>query len=164
MSRYEEEPGLYERDATALVAKIEEAFAAASRPRPDQLVTSRQPDAEEVRRDFGKVHWRDLSEEVLMHHRASLVFLTPEAFRFYLPAYLRASLLAKDRTVRTEVRTYTLSALAPLKGRDPGRFERRVSLLESAERDAIRGFVALVREDAGSWRDFPATRRGSVWD
>ena len=40
---------------------------------------------------FRRRDWRDLNVDVLEKHQAALFWFTPEAFHFYLPAFLRAS-------------------------------------------------------------------------
>jgi hypothetical protein len=42
----------------------------------------------EIQQAFAGKHWSELSQETLIRENYALAFLTPEAFRFYLPAYL----------------------------------------------------------------------------
>lgn len=42
----------------------------------------------EIQQAFAGKHWSELSQETLVRENSALSFLTPEAFRFYLPAYL----------------------------------------------------------------------------
>jgi len=42
----------------------------------------------DIQQAFAGKHWSELSQETLIIESSALAFLTPEAFRFYLPAYL----------------------------------------------------------------------------
>jgi hypothetical protein len=42
----------------------------------------------DIQQAFAGKHWSELSQETLIRESSALAFLTPEAFRFYLPAYL----------------------------------------------------------------------------
>ena len=42
----------------------------------------------DIQQAFVGKHWSELSQETLIKENSALSFLTPVAFRFYLPAYL----------------------------------------------------------------------------
>jgi hypothetical protein len=41
-----------------------------------------------VEQDFKGKHWRDITLEILLKHHNKLPFLSPQGYRYYLPAYL----------------------------------------------------------------------------
>lgn len=42
----------------------------------------------EIQNIFANKHWNELTLETLLAQNSALAFMTPQAFRFYLPAYL----------------------------------------------------------------------------
>jgi hypothetical protein len=86
-------------DRKALIAQIEQAFAAVPYPGDDRIcpgVTAETrrfgTEEAEIEAAFRGIHWRDVPLEVLNLHQLSLSFFSPAGFRFYLPAYLLAVL------------------------------------------------------------------------
>jgi Uma2 family endonuclease len=72
------------------VEQIETAFVETPYPGDENISTDRDEIDERILRSK---HWRDLSLETIYKVRNGLSFLTPEAYRFYLPAFMRATLL-----------------------------------------------------------------------
>lgn len=71
------------------------AFGDLPVPPEDQIVhdnSSFHLECNDIRAKLRNRHWRDLSIENLEGEADSLAFLTNEAFRFFLPAFIRASL------------------------------------------------------------------------
>ena len=82
-----------EARANNIVREIEEAFADVPYPEDENISPYEPEDAEA----FKRRHWRDVSVDFLMpRYKSSLGLFEPEAYRFYLPAYLIASLLHYD--------------------------------------------------------------------
>ncbi len=65
--------------------QIEEAFADTPYPGDENMSTSATEGLDE---DFHSKHWRDVPLKSLFTHRGDLMFFTPAAFRFYLPAFM----------------------------------------------------------------------------
>jgi hypothetical protein len=124
-------------DASTLVDEIQAAFAATPYP-GDGLVHGGEY-GDEIGRDFRGRAWRDLTPDVLRHHSwaCSLLFMTPEAFGYYLPAFLIASL--RDGEVLDHT-TFVLMPPAPTDARMTDLFRRRVAGLTTTQREAIAGF------------------------
>lgn len=83
------------RGREAVVARIERSFASAVYPGDDALVYDQSGDhleCIEVRDMFRGLAWRDVSYEMLVAHDTALSFFTVEAFRYYLPSYLLATI------------------------------------------------------------------------
>ena len=81
-----------------LVAQIESAFAATPYPGDDRICDPSPGDEEvaEYALEFRGARWDRLHPEFLAYHDAAISFFTPEAFRYFLPAYLIADLRAPD--------------------------------------------------------------------
>jgi len=79
----------------SLIKSIEEAFADAEYPghRLEDIAPRAYGSDAELLCAFAGKHWRNLSAKFLERHRTfEFCFLTPTAFRFYLPAYLIGSI------------------------------------------------------------------------
>lgn len=70
-----------------VVAEIQQAFA--DTPYPGHENIGRYWENEDLR----DVHWRHVGPEILIHHKIEFFSLSPEGFRFYLPAALLCTLL-----------------------------------------------------------------------
>jgi hypothetical protein len=82
-----------------LAAKIEEAFATVPYPGDDwichgdtEVARLHGSEAASIAAVFRGRHWREMPLDALSGYSSALTFLTPEAYRFYLPAYLLAVL------------------------------------------------------------------------
>lgn len=81
---------------SGLVAQIESAFHDVPYPGDDHLVPKTpvsDRERQEIAHDFGGRDWHDLDVAYLRQRSEALFLLTPEAFRYYLPAYMRAAIL-----------------------------------------------------------------------
>jgi hypothetical protein len=108
-----------------LVAQIEQAFAAVPYPGDDgicQGVTDEGQcplsEEERIAAVFRGRHWKEVPLDDLARYSATLCFLTPAAYRFYLPAYLlaviRLSLEPLERVPRVgDVEDELLYSLTP---------------------------------------------------
>ncbi len=110
--------------------------------------------AEEMNRDFSGHHWRDLPGEVRDKHSFDYPPFTPEARRFYLPAYLLATL---DLIKSHSDDFWTLDALVPPENMD--RFRRDYDGYTAAQKNAIRLYLEYMRDVA--CEATPATSRRS---
>jgi hypothetical protein len=72
---------------------IEEAFADVAYPGDDLIVYSPGNwEAAEYRAEFAGKHWRDVIDPALLQRRTALPMFSIEGLRFYLPAYLIATI------------------------------------------------------------------------
>ncbi len=94
---------------------------------------------------FKGKHWREVSLETLISNRDHLSFFTPEAFRFYLPAFLIALLTHPNPLDLDVLNENTVSNLSPNYdwGIDQFKeiFEPRVAVLDAAQKKAIKWFI-----------------------
>ena len=80
-----------------LVERIERAFADVVYPGDDHLVKNpKELESMVLQKSFRGEHWTTISLPTLMDQRAGLPLLTPEAFVFFVPAYLHASVVYPD--------------------------------------------------------------------
>jgi hypothetical protein len=84
---------MVEYEDEALAARIKKAFADVPHPDDDRLVDDpRHWEGGQFAREFAGKDWKTLPLEFLSDNLFSLHYFTPEAFRYYLPAYLLAAL------------------------------------------------------------------------
>jgi hypothetical protein len=74
-----------------LAERIEAAFESVPPPPTDRVVTPTYDD-EGVTGFFKGKHWRDVSIDELRTHHVALSFFSPEAFHYYVPAFMLAEL------------------------------------------------------------------------
>ncbi len=123
----------------ALLAELEEAFGYLPAPPGGRIVTDNEDlESQQIREKLLGRHWRDLEIEDLAGESAALSFLAPEAFRFYLPAFIRVSLT--DPVRADLIPDAILSALG--EPEDPRVHRERMK--ELAQRPAIAGLPERV--------------------
>lgn len=79
-----------------VLGQLDDAFGDEPLPSEDRLVYDNSGyhlECNQVRARFRGRHWRNLRIEDLEGEGDALSFFTPEAFRFFLPAFIRISLL-----------------------------------------------------------------------
>src|SRR5262245_23332260 len=76
-------------DAVELAAKISEAFVDVTPP--TSLVGHQCSECESVQTAFEGRRWNEVPIESIRDHHDSLPLLTPEAYVFFIPAYLIAA-------------------------------------------------------------------------
>jgi hypothetical protein len=127
--------------ADAIVQAIREAFPVAGPPDPDALfranLTLYRPfEAEELRHELAGKAWTDIDESFVDSQADWLAFLSPQAFRYYLPAWL---VYGADYRAAGYAADFTAAYLA---GPDPGRnMPRHQSEHLTALDDVQRGVV-----------------------
>jgi hypothetical protein len=122
-----------------LVDRIAAAFQT-KEPPPKRIVVHRCDECERVSWDFAGKKWTDLSSDVLQYHHDSIPLFSPEAFAYYLPAYL--SFAAKDPHSIGEMVLYSLGPSAGARA-----VERRTACAYSGEQ--LRLIVEVAEIIAG---------------
>lgn len=156
-----------EDDLRSIDSEIRTAFAGVTRPR----ALARKPgfETDDMDRELRTKPWDELGADELMRHRAALAMLDAAAFRYYLPAYLLASLDEAGPSFRQDLREATLFALSPYlrsRGPDPideSLFRERTAALDERQRAAIRRYLAFVRPQVARPKAFPALDPDGVW-
>lgn len=139
-------------DAAPLLREIEEAFADVQYPGDDHLVAPSSlasAEGQHVLESFRGRDWRSLSLQELRHHAESIFLLAPEAFRYYLPAYLSAAAAhLEEADVIPEDLIFALTP--PGDEQDP--VERLkatlIASLDGRQRKAVASFLRFM---AGRW-------------
>lgn len=130
-----------------LVARIEAAFSQNNYPGDDFVIPVRNSmdlEAIELRDVFRGKNWNEISTELLLSGHAALVYFTPVGFRFYLPAFMLATLFNWDTA--DIVPESLILELIPPSDDDPGRvkFNERLAILTTSEKKAVRAFLEYL--------------------
>jgi hypothetical protein len=156
-----------EDDARSIDIEIRVAFVDVMRP--CTLARRRRAETDHMERELGMKMWTELAADELMRHRAALPMLAGAAFRYYLPAYLLASLDETQPSFRQDLREATLLALSPYRCErgpnqiDESLFQERTSALDQLQRGVIRRYIRFVRQRVARPSDFPALDPDGVW-
>jgi hypothetical protein len=73
-----------------VVKQIEEAFSDTPYPQETGIY------GYSIDYDLQGKHWKEITPDIIFRQRGELSFITFEAFRFYLPVFMRAALLHYD--------------------------------------------------------------------
>ncbi len=127
-----------------VIAKIETAFAEVEHPGDDHLLHDECLDDSDIEDFYGGVGWRDVPSKMIDKNSASLCFFSPEAFQYYLPAYMIWVL--QNYTTDSITISTTISSL----NAEPGDLRRfvlsKLSLLTKPQRMAIIAFLEFLRD------------------
>jgi len=86
----------YQEDRRTLIDLIDKVFDRSVYPGDGALVVNqsgKHPDYNAVYLAFKGKHWREISPETLRYHYDDFFLMTSVAYRFYLPAYMRFTVL-----------------------------------------------------------------------
>jgi len=141
------------RKAGPLNKVIEKAFARVRYPGDSVLLHPSYSGANaEVRGFQGKAwtsDWRRIPREVIEGNYCSLLFLSPQAFRFFLPAYVTCALTAGNDDRASSVLPFTLYCLNPEVNEQAflEHFLGQVEGFTAQQREAVRSFLELIRDE-----------------
>jgi hypothetical protein len=120
----------------------------------DELVAQIEAAFAEVKLTDGR-GWRDVPSKIIDTNNASLCFFSPQAFQYYLPAYL-IWVLWNYRTSGSFTVDSTIYSLNPESG-DTRRFVlSKFSLLAKPQRMAITAFLEFMRDHSDGHADAEA--------
>jgi signal transduction histidine kinase len=133
------------KDPREVIEEIERSFGATTYPGDDKIVYDQSGghlECAEVGAAFRGKRWQELSSSLLAREESALAFFTPEAFLYYLPAYLRATL--QHREEMDLVLTNVVSRLTLRRAEDVEGVLRDLAALplESEAREAAEGALA----------------------
>lgn len=141
------------RKAGRLSKVIEKAFARVRYPGDTALLHPGYSGANaEVRGFQGKAwtsDWRRIPREVIEENYSSLLFLSPRAFQFFLPAYMSCALTAGSGDRTRSVLSFTLYCLNPEVNEQAflEHFLGQVQGFTAQQREAVRSFLELIRDE-----------------
>jgi hypothetical protein len=142
---------------------IRQAFKDSSYPGDSNLVTikgSYDFERQEIFESFVGKHWEEVSLDTIKFHHEALCFFTPEAYRFYLPAFLLATAgfyYQADNIPGSVVSSLNVSNM-PDHERD--RFMAIISGFSYRQKKAILSFLKFLQEEYSS--DFPGNELDRV--
>jgi len=135
---------------------IESAFSRERYPGDSHLTQGPSMEAAELREFLRGKRWRDLQLEELVRNRESIFFMTPEALRYYIPAFLIASVRHyADSDQIPSTLLFLLDQLAMNNSDYQSRFRERFESFSDSERAAIRAFLEYIRDT--HLEDFPSS-------
>ena len=132
-----------------LARKIEAAFAKTPYPEKENLSREGTPEEKkEVQDAFAGKHWKELSRDTLYSYYRELPMFTAEAFRFFLPAFLRVAVLHHPR--HDPLGDAVVLFLSPSTPEYPKsfqiHFQNQVNLFTEQERRMIINFLEVYLE------------------
>jgi hypothetical protein len=146
------------------LSQIELAFRDAPRPADDELLHERCMDDNDIVRLYPIAHWREMPDELVESEYAALSFLSPDAFRHFIPAYMGFTLRHLDSGAAAV--DSTIWSLAPVFYEDPALQDFVVSKLSSLtddQRTAAVSFLEAVREDGDDYVGEQAEKALGYW-
>ena len=87
-------------DPAGLVLRIDKSFGGNTYPGDEDIVrdsSGSDPESIRIRETLKGKHWRDIPFDTLERLRFALPFLSAEGYRFYLPAFMVASIIDFQR-------------------------------------------------------------------
>jgi hypothetical protein len=150
--------------AASLVERLEAAFDGSAVPPVDEMIRapSVDPEAADMRAKFGGRHWRDLTCAELRHEADSVFVFLAAGFHFFLPAFVRCSLLAYREV--DLVPDAVVSMLAPPV--DPALqdyFDVRAGRLTPTQKSVLKDVVAYFRSRWPNEFDHGDLARAEDW-
>ncbi len=106
--------------------------------------TSPHPEEREAREAFLGKRWDEVPESTLLARCPSPFLIGSEALRYYLPAFLTASLKASNDDLLVFLIEFHLKP--PRKPEKFERFRREFDLLSGKQRDAVAAFLRWARD------------------
>lgn len=155
-----EDPAVQDPIRSQLAETIAAAFASVPQPDPP-LTIEGGPFERDVEAALGGKSADELTPEDALAVRLDLWALTPEAFRYYVPALARMFLVGETEVDALDEGLMT--ALTPSPDQEArAKLDERVGLLDDAQRSALREFVCwyLGAESFVAGRDEAA----AYWD
>ena len=155
-------PQMIDDVRNSVMRAIEMAFADNPYPADKGLLHPQCMDDEDIRDFYGRTTWLNIPGEVIDRNNASLCFFSPEAYRFYLPAYLIWALRNFDSSDSFTVDS-TIYSLTPGEG-DLRRFSlSKFALLDVDQRRAVLDFLKYLAEHGGGMVDQHAVQKAIAY-
>jgi hypothetical protein len=92
-----------------LINRIFEVFKSAPYPGDDKLICHQCDECHRLRDDFKGKKAQEVDSETVYYHQDSLPLFSDEAKRYFLPAFLRESIMEPQRTI-TEFLLYSFDS------------------------------------------------------
>jgi len=141
------------RKAGSLGKVIENAFVHVRYPGDSALLHPSYASANVEVRGFQRKawtsDWRTVPCETIVENYCSLLFFSPRAFRFFLPAYMTCALRLESADRRSEVLSFLVYCLNPELNERAflEHFLGQVAGLTVEQKTAVRLFLELIRDE-----------------
>lgn len=135
-----------------LKSEIIKAFNEAEQPAKDNIALHECEECRGVRRDFANVKWQQATAQLLESNYDKIPLFSPDAFKYFLPAYLLYTLNNFDNEF-SEVCEFTLYAITPGKewkdkhGNISSYWINRLSSFNFAQMNSIYQFLTLAKQN-----------------
>ncbi len=142
------------KDSTSsdLIAQIRRAFSdgfSFEVPPNGRLTTSRYDEG--IHDFFTGREWSSLSPVEVRKHVAALSFFTPEAFCYYLPAFMLAELL--DAETADVAGQFVVFTFGRPKFESQACYDARIALFTQDQKQAVLAFLDYMQERYGGFED-----------
>lgn len=119
-----------------LISQIEEAFKDVPYPGDENIVDDPNhcPECEEVSEAFKGKHWKEVVSS-LHSFPDNIYLLTPEAYQFYLPAFLIYSILKDESDMRVDFTIHSFSF---------AKFRSQIELFSIEQKKVIKAFLEYM--------------------
>ncbi len=143
--------------ATDVRTLIEDAFSRTIAP--EDIFISNYPRADkdpemiEMRKAFRGKRWKDIPEDICWAYGYQAAFFSDEAYAYYLPAYMAASLIAFIGGRVSDFEGFTNITLDDLLsgGRFANALRTRLKAYRGSQWRALRSFVIFFKESSNSF-------------
>lgn len=142
--------------ATTVATQLHQAFQGTLYPGDDNLAVDADddPEASELAKALRGKDWTSVSTDMVLTFKDALPLLTPAAFRYYLPAYLKACIEARHR-IDTAWDNVILCLTPPITATDERErsFNTRSNGFTPSQEEALVAFLEFAhRKEKAEWR------------
>src|SRR5664279_203402 len=153
-----------EKYPEALAHQVEDAFSEITYSGDDKIVTNPNSSlTSELIQGFMGKDWKDISLDLIFQERLSLPLFTPQGFRFYLPAFLRAALLYPDQVDILPDNIFYMLTPPDKDEKEIARFLDRISGFTKQQIEAIKAFVKMYISIETSYPDPDREKADEFW-
>ncbi|MGB3691422.1 MAG: DUF6714 family protein [Spirulinaceae cyanobacterium] len=128
---------------------IRQAFKDSPYPGDSNLVTIKNSydfEEQEIFESFVGKHWEEVSLDTLKLHHEALCFFKPEAYRFYLPAYLLATAKSYYQAGNIPGSVVSCLNISNMRGHQRERFIAIMSGFSDQQKKAILSFLRFLQQ------------------
>jgi hypothetical protein len=169
-----------EQSRQELIKRIEESFKDTPYPGDDHILHVYENPTSQEARDVVELkafkRWQDVPFDILILHAFNLPFLSPEAFHFYIPAFMTVTLSKFDEVGL--LADNTLARFKPILEDVPWKhsFFENARTFNAEQRKVIYEFIELfvaidpnvtlvdftgsIQRSKNFWKDFPSPEGG----
>ena len=129
--------------------QIFKTFADTKQPAKEDIALGDYEQCKEMRNDFAGIKWQEISDELLLKQYDAIPLFTPQAFIYFLPAFLIYTL--KNFDSHSLLGEFTIYALTPDKKWNLDNMKsywtERLSLLSNKQMEVIYDFLDLAKQN-----------------